>query len=166
MTLVLDDSTLYAPSLTLPRSRPGPQEVTNSFLGNAESLLRTLCLLDRGLSPCLCGSLGCSSQSPLQVNSQPGAKGLCLAHVAFSEALVLSSSLCQLPSKAGTSLMIGVHVPLTEPLKLDSDLLALNILGSGKFHSYSERHWSGVNSAHPIPVLLGASRCAWQYLRC
>lgn len=94
----------------------------------------------------------------MQVNSQPGASGLGLAHVLDSEALVPSSSLCQLPFKAGTSFMIGVHVPLTEPLKLASDLLALDSLGSSKFHSYSERHRSGVNSAYP--VLLGASECA------
>lgn len=108
------------------------------------------------LSPWLTGLF---SQSPMQVNSQPGAKGLGLAHVPDSEALVLSSSLCLLPSKAGTSLMIGVYVPLTEPLKLASDLLALDILDSSKFPSYSERHWPEVSSAHPIPVLLGASLC-------
>ena len=92
----------------------------------------------------------------MQVNSQPGTSGLGLAHVPESEALVPSSSLCQLPFKAGTSFVIGVHIPLTETLKLGSDLLPLDILSSSKLHSYSERHRSGVNSAQPYS---SASRC-------
>lgn len=50
-----------------------------------------------------------------------------------------------LPFKALS--MIGVHVPLTEPLKLGPVLLVLDILDSSEFHSYPERHRSGTNAS-------------------
>lgn len=158
-TLVLNDSILYAPGLTLPRPRPGPQEATSSFLGNAESLLRALCVsAGQRLESLLLWLAGLLSQSPMHVNSQPGASGLSLTHVPDSEALVPSSSLCQLPFKAGTSFMFGVHVPLTEPLKVQTYLL-LTVQVLVSFTAILRDTGQGSILPNPIPVILDASWC-------
>lgn len=84
--LILDDSTLDATGLTLPRLRP-TQEVTNSFLVHAQFLLRIPCMA-AGQRP-----------RPVQVNSQPGASGLGSTHTPGSKALVLSSNSYQCHSR-------------------------------------------------------------------